>query len=318
MASVFLNQVRRAIRARHYTVRTERTYIYWIRFYIRFNDLKHPGSMGVKEVIQFLEFLAVERQVSPSTQKLALNALAFLYRQVLKFDEFILPDYVRAKSRKKIPVTLTKKEINALLNILTGHHRLCAQLMYGSGLRLMETVQLRYKDIDVERLSIIVRDGKGMKQRVTTLSEACLDSLRLQKNKVRAYFEIDRESDQWDGVYMPYALNRKYPNAPFQLAWQYIFPAQKWSVDPRTGQQRRHHIGEQSVQRAIKRAVGKLAIHKHVTCHTLRHSFATHLLERGADIRTVQEQLGHTHVKTTEIYTHVLNRGGRGVISPLE
>jgi integron integrase len=266
---------------------------------------------------KFLEYLAVERNSSPSTQMLALNALAFLYKQVLQFDEFILPDYVRAKKRKKNPVVLSRNEVMALLNVLSSHHRLCAQLMYGSGLRVMEVAQLRYHDIDESRLSVYVKEGKGKKNRVTTLSSICVEPLGLQRNKVKALYEEDKASKKGSCVYLPYALDRKYPAAPYQLNWQYLFPAEKWSTDPRSGKHRRHHIGEQSVQRAIKKAVNKIGIDKHVTCHTFRHSFATHLLERGADIRTVQEQLGHSNVKTTEIYTHVLNRGGRGVVSPL-
>ena len=318
MASPFLNQVRRAIQARHYSPRTEKTYIYWIRFYIRFHSKQHPKDLGVKEVVEFLEYLAVRRNVSPATQALALNALAFLYKQVLEIEEFIVPDYLRAKPRKKIPVVLTREEIRKIFSVLLPQHLLCVQLMYGSGLRIMETLQLRYQDIDEQRLSIVVRNGKGQKSRITTLSGACLEPLLLQRNKVRALYEQDRAIDQWDGVYLPHALDRKYPSAPFSLSWQYLFPAANWSTDPRSGKCRRHHIGEKSIQRSIKKAANTVGINKHVTCHTFRHSFATHLLERGADIRTVQEQLGHTHVKTTEIYTHVLNRGGRGVISPLD
>lgn len=317
MVSPFLNEVRHAIRARHYSPRTEKTYIYWIRFYIRFQKMRHPEELGVKEVVEFLEYLAVERNVSPATQALVLNALSFLYKQVLKVEEFILPSYLRAKPRKKIPVVLAREEVQSILNELSAHHRLCVQLMYGSGLRVMETLQLRYQDVDESRLSIIVRDGKGRKSRVTTLSSVCIEPLRLQRNKVRALYEQDRAIEFWDGVYLPYALDRKYPSAPYELSWQYLFPAANWSTDPRSGKRRRHHIGEKTIQRSIKRAVHKVGINKYVTCHTFRHSFATHLLERGADIRTVQEQLGHTHVKTTEIYTHVLRRGGRGVLSPL-
>lgn len=319
MASLFLSNVRRAIRARHYSVRTEKTYVYWIRFYIRFHGLKHPDTLTTKHVVMFLEYLAIERKVSPSTQKTALNALAFMYKSVLEWDEFIVPDYVRAKQIKKIPVVLENHEVRRLLAALAEDFQLCGQLMYGSGLRVMEVVRLRYHDIDENRLAVTVRDGKGQKQRITTLSKACLNALQKQRRKVEYFFEQDKTSQCWDGVYLPYALDRKYPSAPFSLNWQYLFPASKKSHDTRHGNKlRRHHIGERSVQRAIKRAVRSTDINKPVTCHTLRHSFATRLLERGADIRTVQEQLGHANVKTTEIYTHVLKRGGRGVISPLD
>lgn len=319
MASVFLSTVRRAIRARHYSVRTERTYIYWIRFYIRFHGLRHPDTLNARHVVRFLEYLAIERKVSPSTQKTALNALAFMYKSVLEWHEFIVPDYVRAKQVEKIPVVLENCEIKQLLAALPENFQLCGQLMYGSGLRVMEVVRLRYQDIDENRLAVTVRDGKGGKQRVTTLSNACLHGLQKQRRKVEYYYEQDKTSKHWDGVYLPYALDRKYPSAPFSLGWQYLFPAGNKSRDKRdASKMRRHHIGERSVQRAVKQAVQAIGMNKPVSCHTLRHSFATRLLERGADIRTVQEQLGHANVKTTEIYTHVLKRGGRGVISPLD
>lgn len=318
MASVFLSDVKRAVRVRHYSKRTESTYIYWIRFYIKFHGLQHPNDLTVKHVVEFLEYLAVERKVSPSTQKTALNALAFMYKSVLEWDEFILPDYVRAKQIKKIPVVLNKEEIMCLIDALPEHVKLCGLLMYGSGLRVMEVVRLRYQDIDVSRLSITVRDGKGKKQRITTLSKVCLKPLEHQKEIVEFYFNQDKKSDNWGGVYLPYALDRKYPSAPFTLGWQYLFPASKRSYDERNSKIRRHHIGEQVIQRAVKNSVLKTGINKPITCHTFRHTFATRLLERGADIRTVQEQLGHANVKTTEIYTHVLNLGGRGVISPLD
>jgi len=319
MASKFLSDVRRAIRARHYSKRTESTYIYWIRYYIKFHGLKHPESLCVKHVVMFLEYLAVDRNVNPSTQKTALNALAFMYRNVLEWDEFIVPDFVRAKQIKKIPVVLSKDEIHKLLVALPEHLRLHCQLMYGSGLRIMEVARLRYHDIDERRLCVMVRDGKGNKQRITTLSKACLKLLEKQRQIVEFYFEQDRASDQWDGVYLPSALDRKYPSASFTLGWQYLFPAAKRSCDKRNNNKiRRHHVGEQSVQRAVKRAVYAIGLNKPVTCHSFRHSFATHLLERGADIRKVQEQLGHANVKTTEIYTHVIHRSGSGVVSPLD
>lgn len=317
MASQFINQVRYVIRARHYSKRTEQTYVYWIKSFIKFYSLRHPQTISAHEVVKYLEYLAIHRKVSPSTQKIALNALAFMYKRVLKYEEFTLPDFVKSKATIKIPVILEHHEVNLLLSLLPTHFRLCGQLMYGSGLRVMEVVRLRYQDINEDRLSITVREGKGRKQRTTTLSHVCLASIAHQRKKVELLFIDDKNSHPWDGVHLPFALDRKYPRAPFELGWQYLFPASIKTLDKRSGKVRRHHIGEQSIQRAIKKASIQAGFNKPVTCHTLRHSFATHLLEKGADIRTVQEQLGHSNVKTTEIYTHVLNRGGRGVISPL-
>lgn len=317
MPSPFIESIRNHIRARNYSKRTEKTYIYWIVYYIRFHKMAHPESLGDQDIVRFLEFLAVSRKVTPSTQKTALNSLMYLYKQVLQRQEMSIPDFTRATKEKKLPVVLTRSEVRNLLDNLEGEFRLCAELMYGSGLRLMEVCRLRVQDIDLDRLSIFVREGKGRKQRITTLAESSVPALKRQLLQAQIYWEEDKLAAPWDGVYLPFALERKLPRAPFEYGWQYLLPAARRSTDPRSGKTRRHHVYDQAVQRAVKRAVVAADIHKPASCHSLRHSFATHLLERGADIRTVQEQLGHSDVRTTEIYTHVLNRGGRAVISPL-
>jgi integron integrase len=317
MEAGFLPRMRDHLRARNYSKRTEEGYLYWARQFLRYHRCSNPANLDETAIAAFLEHLALNKKVSPSTQKTALNALVYLYRKVLGRDQLQVPSFSRASESRKLPVVLTREEVSRLLSALSGTHRLCAQLMYGSGLRLMEVCRLRVKDLDLPRLAILVRDGKGRKNRVTTLAETCLPGLQQQLESVRAYHQEDRNATHWDGVYLPFALDRKYPNAPFEYGWQYLFPARQRTLDKRSDKVRRHHVNEQALQRAVKRAVHAAGIHKPASCHTLRHSFATHLLERGADIRTVQEQLGHSDVRTTEIYTHVLNRGGRAVRSPL-
>lgn len=320
MASQFIQDLRNHLRARHYSKRTEQTYVYWIIQYIRFHHLAHPAELGNEHVIRFLEYLAVNRNVSPSTQKTALNALVYLYKRFLGRDSEYLEfgDFTQASKPKKLPVVLTREELRCLFSYLRGEYAICAKMMYGSGLRLMEACRLRVKDIDFERLSVFVHDGKGRKQRIVTLSEQCIPDLKQQIQQARLFWQADRNHPEWRGVYLPYALGKKYPNAAFEFCWQYLFPANALSRDKRDDNQlRRHHIHDRTMQRAMKRALVQAGIEKPASCHSLRHSFATHLLERGADIRTVQEQLGHSDVRTTEIYTHVLNRGGHAVISPL-
>ncbi len=268
------------------------------------------------DIGEFLDFLAIQRKVAPGTQKIALNAIVFMCRHVLGREAGDFSDYHKASGPKKLPVVLTRNEIRSLFAQLEDTSFLCAGLMYGSGLRVMETVRLRVADVDLERLTIRVRDGKGRKSRLTTLSPDLTERIELHLKWVESLFLIDK-SRNWAGVYLPDALARKYPSAPFEWGWQYLFPASKHSKDPRSGKIRRHHITEQTVQRSMKQAVRKAKIVKPATCHSLRHSFATHLLENGADIRTIQAQLGHSDVKTTEIYTHVLNRGGSAVRSPM-
>ena len=316
MKSQFLNLLRDAIRKKHYSIKTEQTYLHWVTLYIRFHHLQHPKTLGPEKIREFLDHLAIEKKVAPGTQKVALNAIVFMYRHVLNEDPGDFSDYRKASGPKKLPVVLARDEIRRLFAHLSDIHLLCAGLMYGSGLRVMETVRLRYSDIDTDRLTVRVRDGKGRKSRFTTLAPDLITRVKQQFKIVEILHQQDLIGD-WDGVYLPNALARKYKSAPFELGWQYLFPADNCSFDPRSEKRRRHHLSEQMVQRAVKHAVKESGITKPASCHSLRHSFATHLLENGADIRTVQEQPGHSDVRTTEIYTHVLNRGGSAVRSPL-
>lgn len=312
-----LDQVREQIRLKHYSIRTERVYCEWIRRFIRFHQYRHPSEMGAAEVEAFLSDLAVRRNVSASTQNQALAALLFLYKQVLKLELPWLGEVVRAKKPQRLPMVLSIEEVQAVLAQLQGELWLIASLLYGSGMRLMEVLRLRVKDVDFSSRQIMVRDGKGAKDRVTVLPLRLLEPLKHQLQLVKALHNAELLAGRGD-VYLPDALARKYSKGPWEWAWQYMFPAQGLSVDPRSGARRRHHVDEKRLQRAFKRAVRAAGIAKLATPHTLRHSFATHLLESGQDIRTVQELLGHADVKTTMIYTHVLNRGGLAVLSPLD
>ena len=315
--SPFLEEVRQLMRVQHYAIRTEQSYIEWIKRFILFHDKRHPSGLGAAEVAAFLTHLSVDRNVAPATQGQALNALVFLYRKVLNRPLDEMHGIVRSKKKSKIPVVLTQLEVASLLSNLEGVHWLAGCLLYGSGLRLMECIRLRVKDVDFGRLSITVRQGKGGKDRVVTLARELVVPLQRHLESVKMTHERDL-AEGFGNVYMPYALERKYPSAATSWGWQYVFPATRRSIDPRSEVIRRHHMDESTVQRAVKIAVRKTGINRPASCHTLRHSFATHLLERGADIRTVQAQLGHSDVKTTEIYTHVIWRGGSAVISPLE
>ena len=312
-----LDQMRDRIRVKHYSIRTEQVYCEWVKRFIRFHQYRHPVDMGAAEVEAFLSDLAVRRNVSASTQNQALAALLFLYKEVLAVDLPWLNDVVRAKKPQRLPVVLSIEEVRRTLAGLDGELWLVCSLLYGTGMRLMEVLRLRVKDVDFARNEILVRDGKGMKDRVTVLPRSLLQSLRQHLSVVRAVHKAELEAGRGD-VWLPFALERKYPNAPREWGWQYVFPAAGLSVDPRSGAVRRHHLDEKRIQRNFKRAVQAAGIVKPATPHTLRHCFATHLLESGQDIRTVQELLGHADVKTTMIYTHVLNRGGLAVLSPLD
>lgn len=312
-----LEAVRQTLRARHYSRRTEEAYADWARRFLLFHGMRAPAALGVPEINTFLTALAVDDDVAASTQNQALNALVFLFREVLLIDlgPGIAP--VRAKRPQRLPVVLTKAETRAVLARLTGEHQLMAQLLYGSGLRLMECLRLRVKDLEFAQHQILVRDGKGMKDRVTMLPEALEEPLRAHLARVKEAYQQALAAGE-AGVYLPYALERKYPNAGREWGWQYVFPAEKASVDPRSGTLRRHHVHESGLQKAVRAAARAAGVDKPVSCHTFRHSFATHLIAAGYDIRTVQELLGHSDVKTTMIYTHVLNRGGLAVRSPLD
>lgn len=312
-----LDQMRQAIRVRHYSLRTETAYVDWARRFILFHGKRHPKDMGAPEVEAFLTHLAVERKVAASTQNQARSALLFLYKEVLEIVLPWLDGVVSAKPGKRLPVVLTQHEARALLNELSGTNWLVAGVLYGSGLRLLEALRLRVKDVEFERREIIVREGKGNKDRVTVLPENVLLALKAHLDRVKVLHDKDL-AEGFGDVYLPNALERKYRNAGRAWGWQYVFPSPRRSIDPRSGVERRHHIQPESVQRMVKGAASRAGINKPATPHTLRHSFATHLLQRGQDIRTVQELLGHQDVSTTMIYTHVLNRGGRGVVSPLD
>ena len=302
---------------KHYRLRTEQSYTDWIKRFIRHFGKRHPRELGAAEVEQFLTHLAVAGKVAASTQNQAKSALLFLYKEVLELELPWLDNIEQAKAPKRLPVVLTVNEVQSLLSRLEGTHWLIANLLYGTGMRVMEALRLRVMDVDFQRNEIMVRDGKGSKDRVTMLPLTLKPSLQTHLLKVRRLHERDIEAGRGE-VYLPYALDRKYPNAGREWGWQYVFPAAAISLDPRSGKHRRHHLLDQAVQRAMKQAVRDAELVKPATPHTLRHSFATHLLEGGYDIRTVQELLGHSDVSTTMIYTHVLNRGGHGVVSPLD
>jgi integron integrase len=312
-----LNRVRDTLRRKHYAYRTEQAYVSWIKRYIFFHNLKHPVDLTEPDIESFLTYLAAKREVSPSTQNQALAALKFLYQEVLHLplDEEILP--VPAKRVKHLPVVLSRREVQSLLTALSGVNLLICQLLYGSGLRVSEALRLRIKDIDFDRGEITIRSGKGKKDRRTLLPEAAQEALRRQLERSKLAHE-QALVDGYAGVDLPTGLARKYPGAEREWIWQYLFPAPKPSHDPRSGAYRRYHLHPSGLRKAVRTAARKAGVEKHVTPHTFRHSFATHLLEDGYDIRTVQELLGHTDVKTTMIYTHVLNKGGRGVRSPLD
>jgi integron integrase len=312
-----LDQVRGKIRLKHYSIRTEQAYTDWIKRFILHFGKKHPRDMGAAEVGQFLTHLAVNGRVSASTQNQAKCALLFLYKEVLAIELPWLGNVEQAKVPKRLPVVLTRDEIQAILSRLTGTQWLIASLLYGTGMRIMECLRLRVQDVDIKRSEILIRNGKGSKDRVTMLPLSLVAPLQAHLLKVRELHENDL-TQGFGAVFMPFALERKYPAAAKEWIWQYVFPAAKLSTDPRTKIVRRHHVPEQSIQRAVKQAVREAGLTKAATPHTFRHSFATHLLEGGYDIGTVQELLGHADVSTTMIYTHVLNKGGRGVLSPLD
>jgi integron integrase len=312
-----LEQVRDCIRTRHLAYRTEKTYLYWIRRFLWFHEAADPRQLGAEQVAAFLTSLAVENKVSASTQNQALAAVLFLYRDALGLELPWLADVVRAKRPVHLPVVLSRNEMQAVLARLNGTIWLVASLLYGSGARINECLQLRIKDIDLDRRELFIRNAKGHKDRITVMPDALVPPMRDHLHKVRTLFDEDRAARK-PGVSLPLALRRKYPGAPTMWAWQWVFPAKTFCRDPYSGEMCRFRLQPQNIQRAVKWAVRAAGIDKPASTHTFRHCFATHLLEDGYDIRTVQELLGHSDVKTTMIYTHVLNRGGKGVRSPLD
>lgn len=316
--SQLLNQVRDVMRTRHYSLQTEKIYIYWIKKYIFFHNVRHPKEMGASEVGAFLTHLAVKENVSAKTQNQAMFALLFLYKEVLKAElDYLGGTFATAKSSERVPVVLTREEVNRLLANLKNVNWMMANLLYGAGLRLKECLRLRVKDVDFGYKQIIVRDGKGAKDRFTILPEKLIEPLAAHLKKTKNLHENDLQAGLGK-VWMPFALDRKYPNAAGEWKWQYVFPSSKISRDSRTGKLGRHHLSESGLQKSVKIAVDKAGIEKLASCHTLRHSFATHLLENGQDIRTIQELLGHKELTTTMIYTHVLQTNRLGVRSPLD
>lgn len=312
-----LDLVRQRIRLKGYSIHTEKTYCEWIKRYILYHNKRHPKEMGRKEIEKFLSHLVMDRNVAPSTQNQAFNAILFLYRNVLEMD---MPDNIQALRSKKpvrVPTVMTREEAHKVISLITGEHQLMVKILYGCGLRTQECLRLRVKDVDFALNQTIVRDGKGKVDRITMLPDSIKDSIKTHLSYVQGIHQDDLRQG-YGRVYLPYALARKYPNADKQWGWQYVFPSKKLSIDPRSGVTRRHHIHGSSIRRAVYLAAKRSGIVKPIGCHTFRHSFATHLLEDGYDIRTVQELLGHKDVSTTMIYTHVLNKGGKGVISPLD
>ncbi len=312
-----LDQVSDVLRVKHYSYRTEQTYVDWIRRYILFHNKRHPRDMGEAEIQAFITHLATERNLSASSQNQALSAIIFLYRNVLGRELALPPEIIRAKKAGRLPTVLSKQEVLAVIGNMQGTPKLMAQLLYGSGLRLMECLRLRVKDIDFDNHQLIVRDGKGENDRTTMLPDALVAPLKEHLQRVRRIHQKDLD-DGFGEVSLPYALERKYPNAPKEFAWQYVFPASVRSKDPISKRIKRHHLDESVLQRAVREAARLAKIDKPVSPHTFRHSFATHLLQNGYDIRTVQELLGHKNVQTTMIYTHVLQRGANAVKSPLD
>ncbi len=316
-ASPFLTSIRDFMSVRRYRKRTIETYLYWIRFFILYHGKRHPSELPVSAIEEFLTHLVTQRNVAASTQSIALNALVFLYDKFLQKPIGDVGEFRRSSRQPKLPVVLTHGEVRELLGQLAAEHLLMASLLYGSGLRRIELLRLRVKDVDFDNLQLQVWGGKGGKHRLTTLAPELVPLLRTQIKRVEFLLEQDSRLADYAGVWMPDALARKYGNAARELNWQYLFPASRVSVEPGTTLLRRHHFDETGLNRIIRHAARRAGVRKDVSCHTLRHSFATHLLQAGADIRTVQQQLGHTDVKTTEIYTHVLKQGAQGVRSPL-
>jgi len=312
-----LDRVRWHLRVKHYSIRTEQAYVDWIRRYILFHRKRHPSEMNEKEITEFLTHLAVEKSVAASTQNQAFSALLFLYQQVLERKLDFIDNVQRVTRPAKLPIVFTPGEARGIIAQLRGDYRLMAELLYGAGLRLMECVRLRVKDVDFGYGHITVRDGKGLRDRVTVLPERLRRPLQVHLARVHEIHGRDLARGR-GRVYLPFALERKYQNANRSSAWQYAFPAAKLSIDPRSGELRRHHVAENNLQKAVKIAIQRAGIRKTGSCHTFRHSFATHLLDSGQDIRTVQELLGHKDVSTTMIYTHVLNKPGLVVRSPLD
>lgn len=313
-----LDRVRWHLRVKHYSLRTEEVYLQWIRRYILFHRKRHPEQMGEEEIAAFLSHLAIDRHVAAATQNQAFSALLFLYQQVLDRKLDYLAGVERVQRPAKLPVVFTRAEAHAVLAHLAADYRLMGELLYGSGLRLMETLRLRVKDVDFGYNQITVRDGKGLRERITLLPARLREPLQRHLESVRKIHERDLARPGGGAVYLPFGLKRKYPNAERDWRWQYVFPAAKPSLDPRSGEIRRHHVQEKNLQNAVKQAIHAAGVIKAASCHTFRHSFATHLIEDGYDIRTVQELLGHKDVSTTMIYTHVLNKPGLGIRSPLD
>lgn len=315
--SPFLNSIFEYMHRKHYAKSSIETYLGWITAYIHFHDKRHPASMGNREVELFLDDLVLTKNVAARTQATALNALSFLYKHILNNELTLNLNFIKSRRQQKLPVVMTPAEVSLLLSNLHKRHHLVASLLYGSGLRVMEAVKLRVQDIDFDYKCIRIWNGKGNKHRIVTLAEELIPALRNQIVQADEYLQLDLKNEQYAGVWLPNALAKKYPSANKSLAWQFLFPSYKLSADPETGEIRRHHFDPSGVRKSIKKAALSAKITKLITPHTLRHSFATHLLQSGADIRTVQAQLGHSDVKTTQIYTHVLQQGANGVVSPL-